>query len=238
MVKRFIVMSSAWNAALLASLICLIRALQLRWRERRIDLATAAPVILAGLVMVWGISQQVKNDYEIMIVLPMLALLCIYALSSVRWGPRLGQWFGMAAMLAAVLSVAGQIDIAMRYLPPLARAAAQPGYVEGQRASVSAYGYGALRPRILATARLCGIGRHGRAIHPLVDDVTYFALEDSWQPFHRLAVLANWKGSIRDPLAYLKSRGSEGLIMDCHYLSPELRRQARQNGEFCCIGTS
>ena len=70
MVNRFVVMNFAWHASLLAGLICLVRALQLRWRKRRLDLATAAPVVQAGLVMVWGISQQVKNDYEIMIVLP------------------------------------------------------------------------------------------------------------------------------------------------------------------------
>ena len=140
-------------------------------------------------------------------------------------------------MVAVALSIAGQIDIAMRYMPPLLRAAARPGYVEGQRASASVFGYGAIRGQIVATARLCGIGTHGRAVHPLLDDVTYFAMEDSWQPFHRLAVLGNWKGSIRDPLTYLKSRGSDGLIMGCHLLSPGLRQQAIQNGEFCCIGT-
>jgi len=237
MVNRFVVMNFAWHTSMLVGLICLVIALRRRWRERRLDLATTAPVVLAGLVMVWGISQQVKNDYEIMIVLPMLALFCIFSMSSVRWTPRRGKWFGLLASLAVVLSVAGQIDIAMRYMPTLARAAARPGYVEGQRASASVYGYSAIRGQILATARLCGIGAHGRAIHPLVDDVTYFALEDSWQPFHRLAVLGNWKGSIRDPLAYLKSRGSEGVIMGCQYLSPNLRRQAKQNGDFCCIGT-
>lgn len=237
MIKRFIVMNFAWHAAMLVSLICLVRALLRRWRERRIDLATVAPVILGGLVLVWGFSQQVKNDYEIKIVLPMLALFCVYSLSLARWSPRQGKWFGIAATLAVALSIAGQIDIAMRYMPPLARAAGRPGYVEGQRASVSVFGYHAIRGQILATAHMCGIGSHGRAVHPLLDDVTYFAMEDSWQPFHRLAVLENWKGSIRNPLAYLKSRGSDGLVMGCHLLSPDLRRQAIRNGEFCCIGT-
>ncbi len=241
MTLRYMAMSLAWNAAMLIGLICLVRALQLCWRERRLDLATAAPVVLAGLVLVWGMSQRVKNDYEIMLVLPMLALFCIYSLSAASWSPARARQLGIVATLAVAVSFAGQIDIARRYLPSLSRAAAQPGYVEGQHTSLSAYGYSAIRGQILATARQCGIGTHGgphgRARHPLVDDATYFAMTDSWQPLHYLAVMGQWRGTIRDPLAYLKSRGSEGMILGCRNLSPELRRLAIQNGEFCCIAT-
>jgi hypothetical protein len=84
---------------------------------------------------------------------------------------------------------------------------------------------------------LCHIGTAGRAQHPLVDDLTYFALADSWQPFHRFGVLESWNGSITDPLAYLKAKGSEGIIMGCRNLSLALRQQAIRNGEFCCIST-
>jgi len=170
-------------------------------------------------------------------VLPMLAMFCIFSLSSVQWSARRGKWFGVVAMVAVAVSIAGQIDIAMRYMPPLARAAAVPGYVEGQRASVSAYGFGSIRGQILATARLCHIDTERRATHPLVDDLTYFAMAGSWQPFHRLGVLEEWNGTISDPVAYLQAKGSQGMIVGCRNLKSPWREMAIRNGEFCCIST-
>ncbi len=234
---RFLAMGLAWNGATLIALLCLIRALRLCWRERRIDLATAVPVTLAGLAMIWGISQRVRNDYEIMTVLPMLALFCVFSLAAVPWTPGRTRQLGFVTATIVALSLAGQIDIAQRYYPSLRSAAGQTGYIDKQPFSISAYGYSSIRGRILATARLCRIGTSGRAQHPLVDDVTYFAMTDSWQPFHRFGVLETWNGSIHDPIAYLRSRGSEGMILDCRTLSPELRRQAIHNGGFCCIST-
>ena len=237
MALRYLPMDFAWNAAMLLGLFCLVRALQLRWRERRIDLAVAAAPVLAGLVLVWGISQRTKNDYEIVLVLPMLALFCLLSMTAIAWTPARSRMLAIAAALLVAVSVIGQIDIARRYLPPLYRAAVQPGYVEGQRTSLSAYGYSSIRGQILATARQCGIGTHGRARHVLVDDASYFAMAGSWQPMHYLGVIGQWRGSIRDPIAYLKSRGSEGMILGCQYLEPALRRQAIRNGDFCCIAT-
>ena len=237
MVLRHLPLNFAWNMAMLLGLACLLGALRVRWRERRIDLASAAPPVLAGLVLVWGMSQRVKNDYEITLMLPMIALFAVLSISAIAWPARRTRQLGIAAGVLLAVSLAGQIDIARRYLPPLAHAAMQPGYVEGQATSTSVYGYSTIRGQILATARQCGIGTHGRSQHPLVDDATYFAMAGSWQPFHRLGVLGLWSGSIKDPLAYLKSRGSEGLIMGCRHLSPELRAKAIRNGEFCCIST-
>lgn len=235
MVLRYLPMYFAWDAAMLLGLACLILALRKRWRERRVDLATAAPLVLAALVLVWGMSQRVKNDYEIMIVLPMIMQFVLLSITAIAWSPAKTRELGIFAGILLVISVAGQIDMVRRYLPPLAHTAQTPGYVAGQSTSVSPFGYGAIRSQILATARLCGIGTHGRAQHPLVDDVTYFAMVDSWQPFHRLGVLSHWNGSIKDPIAYLKSRGSEGMILGCHNLSPGLQSKAIRNGQFCCI---
>ena len=47
-IGRFIVMGLAWNVATVIAMFCLILGLRQRWRERRIDLATAVPVALAG----------------------------------------------------------------------------------------------------------------------------------------------------------------------------------------------
>ena len=234
---RYLPMNLAWNALMLVGLICLLRALHRRWRERRIDLAIAAPVVIAGLVLVWGMSQRVKNDYEIMTVMPLIALFGLFSLAAVDWSAKRLRQLRIAALALVVISLAGQIDVARRLAPPLFHAAQTPGYVAGQLTSVSAYGYSQIREPIRQTARQCDIGTHGRARHPLVDDVTAFAMTDSWQPWHYQGVTGQWRGTIRDPLAYLRSRGSEGLIMGCHLLSPELRAKAIRNGEFCCIST-
>ena len=234
---RYLPMNLAWNALMLVGLLCLLRALLQRWRERRIDLMVAAPAVIAALVLVWGMSQRVKNDYEIMTVMPMIALFGLFSLAAIDWTPARTRQLRIAAIALVAVSLFGQIDVIRRLAPPFYRAAQTPGYVTGQKTSVSAYGYGAIRGQIRQTARQCGIGESGRARHPLVDDVTAFAMTDSWQPFHYLGVIGQWRGTIGDPLAYLTSRGSEGLIVGCHLLGPELRARAIRSGEFCCIST-
>lgn len=234
---RYLPMNLAWNALMLIGLVCLLRALLLRWREKRIDFAVAAPVVIAGLVLVWGMSQRVKNDYEIMTVMPMIALFGLFSLTAIGWTERRTRQLRIAAVALVAVSLIGQIDVIRRLAPPLYQAAQTPGYVAGQKTSVSGYGYSAIRSQIRQTAKQCGIGTQGRARHPLVDDVTAFAMTDSWQPFHYLGVIGQWRGTISDPLAYLKSRGSEGLIVGCHLLSPELQSKAIRNGQFCCIST-
>ena len=236
-IARFMVMGLAWNGTTVIAMFCLILALRQRWRERRVDLATAIPVALAALAMVWGISQRARNDYEIMIALPMLALFCVFSLSAIPWTSLRAKQLGVGIAIIALCSLVGQADIARRYYPLLRSAADQTGYVFRQPFSVSAYGFGPLRQTILDTAHLCGIGRNGRAQRPLVDDITYFAMIDSWRPFHRFGVLETWNGSIKDPIAYLRSRGSEGMVVDCRALSPSLRLQAIRNGQYCCIST-
>ncbi len=234
---RYLPMNLAWNALMLIGAICLVRGLWLRWQERRLDLGIAAPVVIAGLVLVWGMSQRVKNDYEIMLVMPMIALFGVFALTAIVWTPARTRQLRIAAIALVAVSLVGQIDIVRRLAPPLWQVAQKPGYVTDQKTSVSAYSYSKIRGQILSTARQCGIGTSGRARHPLVDDVTAFAFTDSWQPFHYLGVIGQWRGTVSDPLAYLKSRKSEGLIMGCHLLSPELQAKAIRNGEFCCIST-
>jgi hypothetical protein len=237
MVLRYVPMNFAWNAAMLLGLACLVMALRRSWRERRIDIGAAAPPVMAGLVLVWGMSQQTKNDYEIIVMLPLIALACLLSITAIRWTPRSTRQLGFAAMLIVAISLIGQIDIARRFLPPLAQAAAKPGYVAGQDTSLSAFGYSTIKRDVLATARLCGIGARRRARHVLVDDASYFALADSWQPMHSLSVLGQWHGSIKDPLAYLASRGSDGMVVGCRSLSAELLARAKRNGDFCCIAT-
>jgi hypothetical protein len=232
---RYVPMSLAWTLAALIALLCLAQAARSDWRNRRVSLATAAPAALAGIVLVWGMSQQVKNDYEVAVVLPALVLFILFSLTGIAWSAANTRRLSVVAVVLAALSLGAQADIVRRFAPPLLEAARKPGYIAGQDASFAAYGFGSLRGSIVATARVCGIGARGRAVRPLLDDGTYFAFVDSRAPFHYLSVLGHWRGRIEDPVAYLASRGSEGMIVACKRLRPELRARAYAQGEFCCI---
>ena len=113
-IGRFIVMGLAWNVATVIAMFCLILGLRQRWRERRIDLATAVPVALAGLAMIWGISQRARNDYEIMIALPMLALFCVFSMTAIQWTARRTRQLGLGIATVALSSLVGQADLARR----------------------------------------------------------------------------------------------------------------------------
>jgi hypothetical protein len=234
---RFIPTVLAWNLALGIALICLFKALRSNWREKRLAVVPAIAAVCAGMVLVWGMSQLHKNSYEAATILPLLTLFTVFALASVPWTAQRTRQLSLAVFGLVAFSIVAQLDIAARYGPELLRRAAQPGYLKEQHTSASVYGYSRIRQNIVDTARMCGIGANGRAVHPMIDDVTYFAMADSYQPFHRLGVLLEWNGTIRDPMAYLKSRGSEGMIVGCRFLVPKLRVQAKRNGEFCCIST-
>ena len=127
------------------------------------------------------------------------------------------------------------IAITLIYGPSLVRANGQSGYIAAQPVSLPVSGYSVLKPRILATAKMCGIGRPDTTRAVMVDDLTYFTFMESHLPQHRLGVTGLWKGSMTDPIAYLKGRGSSGAVLGCHLLPPDLRARARGDGKFCCL---
>jgi hypothetical protein len=232
---RYLPMNLAWNALMLIGAICLFHALRQSWRERRIDHSATVPAIIVALVLVWGFSQRIKNDYEIMFVMPLIAIFGLFALTAVSWSEAHTRQLRIATLALVAISLVGQADIARRLVPPLLQTAQNPGYIANQKLSVSAFNYGAIRSQIRQAGRLCGIGAKGRAQRPLVDDVTAFAFTDSWRPMHYLGVIGQWRGSIDDPIAHLRSRGSEGVIIGCHLLPPALQAAAIRSGKFCCV---
>ena len=69
-----------------------------------------------------------------------------------------------------------------------------------------------------------------------MDDVTYFYVIRSYLPQHQQGVFGGWKGMQDDPLAYLRSRRSDGVLVSCKSLGPALQAKARRVGEICCLG--
>ena len=116
------------------------------------------------------------------------------------------------------------------YGPSLASAFTQTGFVAGQPNSVSVLGYATIRPDILGAAKQCGISADHRASNLLVDALTYFTFMTSYRPQFRLGVFGVWKGSISYPIAYLRERRSDGVIVSCQSLPPDLLMKARRQG--------
>ncbi len=229
----------AWLAALLLGVAALVLALgqglRTRGLDRRAVLALAALAGAGG----WAATQTQRNVYEAGFVLPLAMLGVVLALACPRGGRLGGKIVEVPAILAALLGLASVPLVGAQYGPALLRAAGQPGYLAAQPYSVSAYGYAELKPQILATARLCAIPEPARARGVLVDELTYFAYMDSRLPQHRLGVLGLWRGTIRDPVAYLKGRRSDGILIGCAMLPGDLRARAKTipggNGAVCCL---
>jgi hypothetical protein len=148
----------------------------------------------------------------------------------------IGRAIDATAVIIGVCALASPIAVARIYAPSLARADKHAGYLAAQPFSVSAFGYARLERDIRGVARQCGIGDPARAKALMVDDLTYFAFMQSRLPQHQLGVVGPWRGGITDPVAYLKRRGSDGVIVGCHLLPDALRRRARHQGGFCCLG--
>jgi hypothetical protein len=121
---------------------------------------------------------------------------------------------------------------------PMFESARAPGYIWRQPFSIAALGYPAIRHDIAVARAASGMPMNRRLERPMLDDLTYLALQDSHLPFHRLGVLWLWRGGISDPVAYLRSRNSDGVIVGCHLLPPDMRAVAHRSGEICAISRS
>ncbi|MGV3553791.1 MAG: hypothetical protein ACO1OD_00895 [Croceibacterium sp.] len=188
---------------------------------------------IVGCVLVWGASQLIKNVYEAAHTLPMLLMACVLTWSLPAAVPsRASRALPLAFVTGMLISQALVVGASAG---PLWRASQTPAYPQGQPFSVSVSGYADVRRDIGRAMQASGMGAHRPLQRLLVDDLTYLALQEHRLPLHRLGVLSVWTGSITDPVAYLRSRGSDGVVVGCRYLSPEMRAAASRSGEICAI---
>jgi hypothetical protein len=182
-----------------------------------------------------SITQFVKNAYEITLIGPMFLIgvsLLYSAYPPTKKEKRYLEKWNLILTVLAVLSVAANIYF---YSSGLASAASRSGYIPEQIRSQPVFNYNAARLQIDGAARQCRLENNSSTRRLLVDDVTYLSFQNTSRPFHYLGVLSVWNGSISDPLAYLKSRNSSGLIVGCHLLSESLRALTVRSGQFCCM---
>jgi hypothetical protein len=205
-------------------------------RDRRLDRKLVMAALLLAAIAVWSAIQTIKNVYDATFFLPIAVLAFVFAFSAVDSHPQLSRFIAQFAVVLGGAAIASQILAAKIYGPPLWRTFHQTGYLQQQPNSIAVRGYSELKPDILGAAAKCGIDVERRPKGLLVDEATYFAFMTSYRPQHRLGVLADWKGSISDPIAYLRSRDSDGVIVGCQFLSDGLRQRAQRQGAFCCLG--
>ena len=225
-----------WGLAGASALASLALSLHASWRNRVVDPCAAVAVVLLGVLLLWAASQLIRNVYEATYVLPLAMLTIVFALAARGGQDRLRAFVDVCAWVIGGAAIVSCAALAILYAPSIARANAQVGYIAAQPHSQTVFGHSKIRPRVLALARQCGIPEPAEARAVMIDDITYFPFMQSHLPQHYLGVVANWSGSITDPVAYLKSRKSSGAILACRYLPEDLQRKAKRDGALCCLG--
>ncbi len=229
------VLSLLWATVLLFALwtlLCFLAAERSRAiAERRVPIA----IMILGVTLVWGASQLNKNVYEASHILPMLILFVLLCLTLPGTSNRIRRALAITSRVALPLAFISQIIVLGVTIGPLMAKARTPGYVDAQPFSVSIAGYSGVRRDIETAMVASGMPTDRRLNRLLIDELTYLALQESYLPIHRLGVLSVWNGSIADPVAYLRSRGSDGVVLGCRFLPTNMRTIAARSGEICAI---
>lgn len=230
----FAALSMIWVLALLAAGAVTANGAWRFWRDRRLDPRLVLAVLVFGITVTWSATLTIPNIYEEKFTLVLLAVAIVLALSTWEW-ESIKPLVHFATAVVGLAAVVSPIGIAAIYGPSLVRGAEAQGKPARQPFSVGVFSYGGLKRDIVTAARLCGIGDPAKAHALMVDDVTYFTYMRSTLPQHELGVMRGWSGKV-DSVAYLRSRGSDGAIVSCSVMKPELRKRAKSVGKFCCLG--
>jgi hypothetical protein len=213
-------------------------------------------MILAGLMSlgIVALLQIRKNFYEAGLVLPLFGLIVLMALPG-KGGPRIlqaGRFLQIGLPAVSVFSQAmlwsGMMSVPLSYYT-------QGGYLlPDQGMSVSPFKAGQIREEVLATAQMCRIDMAQRPKHLVVDDLTYPALAQSYQPFHAFYIIpgqfvrisrefgldtdvppSEVSSESREFLHLMSEWRSDGFVAGCQFLPRDLRSRALRNGAYCCL---
>lgn len=109
--------------------------------------------------------------------------------------------------------------------------------VLGQPLSVPTLTYPAQREKIRKFASSCGLeGDSARRL--VVDDITYFAFDGLREPLHLVYISESGMGSDikgEELITFLNRMASPGVIAQCTFLPPAVKRYALEDGNLCCV---
>lgn len=233
-----VALTLGWMAAIVLAARAALPRLLHGLSARRVERPGLLGAVLLGIALAWGLSQVQRNTYEAIFVLPILALAVALLLGGADDEEARRPPLPRLAPVLAILALCSQVAVLAIYGPSMVESARRPGVSANQPMSLSVAGYPGVRRTVLAAARQCGI-RPGRHLNGLmIDETTYLAFADSYRPNHWLGVTGAWKGSVSDPVAFLRSRRSSGIVMACRNLTPGLRAIAREREGICCVAPS
>lgn len=230
----FLAICLAWLLVLTPAAILLAVTLFRNLRERELDPRPILAVITVGVAIAWTAVQTVANVYEVNFVLLLVILAVALALAS-PMSSRFKPWLNVIGIVIGLAALISPVAIAAIYAASFERAARQQGHLAAQPFSISVFGFAKVRQDVRTAAKLCGITDPAKSHAVMVDDVTYLPFIHSDLPEHAFGVVGGWKGQIDDPIAYLKSRDSDGAVVSCRLLPDDLRVRAKQAGKFCCL---
>ncbi len=229
-------MAAIWGLALGGAAIATLLMLWRAARERVMPPETVLALLLFGVASVWCVSQIIRHVYESSFVLPLVMLAIVLALSAPHGSHRMRQAVSVLALGIGPLTLLSMGLVASYYGPPLVEAASARGSLPLQPYSVPVFGFAGERVQMQALARQCGLPETRAAKGLMLDDISYFAFMESRLPDHQLAILSpRLRGSISDPIAYLRARGSSGVLTRCVDLPEALAARAHRKGAYCCL---
>jgi hypothetical protein len=205
-------------------------------RERRLDPARGLALVLVSSLAAQIALQGHKNAYDgaLLITLGGLGLVLGWPPDAARRFRRPLQAVFVFLVLTTLLSE-GRL---LYHFGPWATGkwlagGNLPGEIEG---TISGFRYARVNAEVRAAAERCGIDVAQRPKFVLVDDLTYPALAGATYPLHTMGV-SWWGVGIPDQFEFLRAFGSEGVVVRCRSVTPELQARARRSGELCCLPT-
>jgi hypothetical protein len=198
----------------------------------------ADPRMIAALALLisvlgWAATQPMKNDYESILIVPLLLLAIVLGLSCLAAPADIFDKLRTVTRVAPSVTIVSIVLVGVVFAPSLFAAHERQGYLPQQPYSLSPYGYEATRQRLLRLGRSCGIDPVNSQ-NLVLDDVTYYPFIQSKTPDHALGRFGPGEASDLT-IEYLRGQNSSGYIASCKLLPRNLQSVAKRDGDFCCL---
>jgi hypothetical protein len=187
--------------------------------------------LLAGL-FAFGFFQSAKGSYESAFVLPLFSVAAVLSLEILKLVLR-GKLVKQSVPLFALVFLLSLTALLWKYVPIGIDSWSKPGPIMNQRFSFVAIHYDRTREAILELAKQCKLETEGMN-RLVIDDLTYPVFWKNHNPIHALYISNEWRKSILDIKAFLRSQNASGWITDCRNLPKEEITNYVEKSGVCC----